>query len=67
MNPRERSVLFYVLDALRSSPEQSRELLRLVEEDDASAEFKRRIRQLQAAGSPDAVKRVSEEVRAEIL
>ena len=66
MDSSERSVLFYVLDALRSSPEQSHELLRLVEKEGASAEFKRYIGTLEKA-SPDAVRSVSDAVRAKIV
>lgn len=67
MRPSERSVLFYVLDAIRSSPEQWRELLDLVREDGASEEFLRYIGRLRAATSPAAAQRASNEVRAEIV
>jgi hypothetical protein len=67
MSPNERSLLFYVLDALQSSPEQSREVLRLVEREGSSAQFKRHILTLQQAAGDEAVRRASQSIRSEIL
>ena len=67
MSQGERSLLFYVLDALRNRPEQWREVLRLVEESGASTEFRSYVRKLQAASSREAVLTATEEVRSQIL
>jgi hypothetical protein len=62
----ERPVLLSVLDALRRAPDQWRELLQRVEQENASDGLQCHIRTLQAATSTEEVLRISDEVRAEI-
>jgi hypothetical protein len=68
MSQGERSLLFYVLDALRSRPDKASDVLRLVENEGSSPQFKQHIHTLQKAiGSTETVLQAVSSVRAEIL
>ena len=68
MSQSERSLLFYILDALRGRPDKARCVLNLVEHDEISVDFIRHIRTLQAADeSREAVLAAVSEVRRQII
>jgi len=67
MSVAERSILLYLLDALRASTADWKQLMRLVSESGSSVEFRGYIAQLRTADSMEIATVLADQLRAQIV